>query len=258
MIIVGQEHIKNEMNILLKEIISGKNYNIILRAPSGYGKTSFLLVAMYNLGWSNCHYFLGSDLNDTYIPRDRRFFFIDEAHLYKEPENIYPLMDSGNFSFFIATNEGGLVEPLLNRCINLIFSPYSNEEIKEMIGIYLSQFNLDNALIERIASFSDNPRRIKKLCDRFQYIFRNVFVPKSNDDLTKLLEKINIDEDGFNSLEKRYLNYLEKMGRASLSTISVATGIHRDMILTEIEPHLLYKNLIKISSRGREYIWQPS
>jgi len=253
MLIIGQEKVKTELNFIIKEIEKGGNFNIALRAPSGYGKTSFLFICMNYLSWNNCFYTLGDTLDNEFsVDLQKRFIFIDEAHLIKNPEFLYPIMDSGNYSIFLATNEGALSEPLLNRCISLIFSSYSVEELEMMVKNYLRNFLLSPEIITKISSLYDNPRRIKKLCDRLSYIFRNLFVPISIPELDRILEVINIDESGLNPLERRYLSFIERIGRASLSTISLGTGIERNMVLTEIEPHLLYLGKIKITSRGRE------
>jgi Holliday junction resolvasome RuvABC ATP-dependent DNA helicase subunit len=55
-----------------------------------------------------------------------------------------------------------------------------------------------------------------------------------------------------NSMEREYLAFLERVRTASLTTLTSSLGINRETIQTEIEPQLLYKGRIKITSKGRE------
>jgi Holliday junction resolvasome RuvABC ATP-dependent DNA helicase subunit len=66
-----------------------------------------------------------------------------------------------------------------------------------------------------------------------------------------LLRNVLQIEDGLNPLHRRYLEYLTKVRRASLDSIIFATRIDRKTILREVEPVLISRNLIMITSKGR-------
>jgi len=61
-------------------------------------------------------------------------------------------------------------------------------------------------------------------------------------------------ENGIGPLEKRYLDYMRVTTRSSLQNLCYALHVDKATIQREIEPILLVKNLIRISSKGRELI----
>ena len=253
----GQNKIIKELGFLLKEVDNGSNYNILFRAPSGYGKSMLGLSILNHVGLSNSRYYIpDKDGEINYIDYDKRFHFMDEIHTFSTPELLYPMMDSNNFTIILATNESGILkEPLTNRCIQFIFEEYAEGEMIELVEDILQEYNLRKELIEAIArGVKGNPRVAKKVCERLNYVFRNYLVPKSIEDLTKILEEIlSISEGGLNQLDKHYLEILEKLGgRASLDTLINSTRFDKGTILREIEPFLIYKGMVRISSRGRE------
>jgi Holliday junction DNA helicase RuvB len=255
----GQTIIINEINLMLDAMIEeGENYNILLRAPSGHGKTTLALYCMSALGVENCAYYLpnneGNNLSPLFNDR-KRIHTIDETHELKNPEFLYPLLDSGEYSFFILSNESGtLKEPLRNRCIPFIFHPYSIEEISQIIIGSLENFTIPEEFTIEIANRSrGNPRIAKKICERLGYVFRFYDIPESLESLKTILEDVlYIKEKGLTRFDEIYLEYLGKVGgRASLISLISGTGIDRTTILTEVEPLLLYQGFVEITSRGR-------
>ena len=76
--------------------------NILMRGPSGWGKTRMSFMICNYLTGGNFEYCLGDKLlfTDTV-----RVHFIDEVHLLEHPETIYPKMDSNKYVIVIATND---------------------------------------------------------------------------------------------------------------------------------------------------------
>lgn len=258
---IWQQKIKEEINYLLHDIKeNNRNYNILLRAPSGYGKTTAGLLILTSLGLKDSEYLLpimeDGQLNQLNL--EKRFHFVDEAHLLKEPEFLYPIMDSGNYTFIFATNESGtLKEPLRNRCIQFIFSKYTFKELKLIVKSNLSKHPLPEEMIEIIAKrVKGNPRIAKIICARLEYVFSSVGVPDNIDELIYILENIlQIDENGITELDRIYLNYLKSCGGlAGVNTLINGTHIDKETIMEEIEPNLLNLGLIQITSRGRKYV----
>lgn len=253
---MGQEKLKTELNYLCDDIEKGNHHNILFRAPSGYGKTILSFVIANNLIWDNCYYQLPNEYG-VYVDATKKLNIIDEVHTLKVPEMIYPDLDSKKTSFILCSNESGILkEPIRNRCIQFIFEPYTEINMKQIIENGLFQFNLPNIMITEIASRCKLvPRNAKVLCERLTYTFSNRGIPKSIEEMKDILENIlQIKSGGLTNLDLRYINYMERVGRSSLQNICNSIGADKETVMTEIEPFLLYKNLIRITSRGREYV----
>lgn len=247
---IGQKKIIKELNLLLNFIKKGNNANILFRAPSGYGKTTLGLICLHLL--KNSRYYLGDEFF-THFDKKKQVHFIDEIHLIKNPEPLYPLMDKGEFTFIFATNESGsLKEPLKNRCVQFVFENYTENELK-MIAKDSLKGNFSDKILEYIIKKGmGNPRIIKSICFRINYIVDTVIKNENEDELLYLINNtLNLGEEKQINI---YLSFLEKMKRASLTTIIASTKLDKDTIIYEIEPTLIRQNKLRITSRGREII----
>ena len=257
---IGQERILREIALITDDINAGNNHNILFRAQSGYGKTHLGLSILLFLGSERGTYYLpssdGVELNPPFM-EDKLIHLVDEVHTYKNQEQLYPLMDSGRFSFILMSNETGqLREPLINRCIQFNFEPYTAENINQIVELKLNKYNLDRLLIEQIGSKCSTPREVKILCERLMIIFNNYLLPDSPQELERILEEImGISQEGLTTLELDYLNLLTRLGgQASLNTLSYGLRLDKATIMRDVEPKLIYLNKITISSRGRQLI----
>jgi Holliday junction resolvasome RuvABC ATP-dependent DNA helicase subunit len=249
MIFIGQENIKTELNYILSDIRNGINHNILFRAPSGYGKTRLGFLCMVSLGGlTECDYCIPKD-GMIFFNEKKRIHFIDEVHTLANPEEIYPYLDSEKFTFFLMSNESGsLKEPLRRRCIQLIFSKYTDEELARIVDLYLP--NSPEILIKNLIGFS--PGEIKVICDRLSIISRNGNIQLNEENSLNLLNNILNIKDGLTNLEEVYMNYLRTVKISSLNNIIGSTHLDKETVLFEIEPRLLYNGLISITSRGRK------
>jgi Holliday junction DNA helicase RuvB len=253
--IIGQRNLLVEMERILRDIIErDRNHNIILIGGSGMGKSHIIKIVANILGVRNCLSYYSDRFNR--IDDDIRFHIIDEVHMLQIPEVLYPLMDSNNYTFILATNEyGGIKEPLLNRCITLPLESYNINDMLEMAKLYLSKegFYLGEKMNDSIAAVSrDNPRRLIEIVIRLSLIFRDIGTPNTVDELDYLLMSLGVDKNtGMTYWDKEYLKFLKKVSTASLSTISSVLGIDKSFILKYIEPYLLKNGYIQITSRGR-------
>jgi Holliday junction resolvasome RuvABC ATP-dependent DNA helicase subunit len=254
---IGQNTIITELKYLLADIERGNNFNILLRAPSGFGKTTLGLICLNRLGLSNSYYYVPNEEGNINMEviKNRRFHFIDEVHTLKTPEPLYQYLDSGEYTFFLASNESGsLKEPLINRCIPFIFEGYTDDELYYITQRYLNNPLLPNSFILEISRrCKRNPRIIKITCTRINYIIKNYRINSDKDYITILDNVLQIKNGGLNRHDEIYLDFLKRIGgHASLNVISSGTGLDKNLILSEVEPGLIYLGLIKITSKGRE------
>lgn len=254
MIFIGQKKIIKELFILQEQITNGKNYNLAFFAPAGYGKTVLAFWLIHKWGLNNTDLNIPERKGEIELNLDKRFIFVDEVHLVENPEIMYYPMESGKHTFIIATNNSQLLpDALVSRCIPFYFSPYSDTEIFQIVKQYLNMFHLPEVYYSTISSRVKTPRQIKLLCQRVEAVFRVDGIPSDSEKLDEILTTLlDVDAEGLTSQDYMYLDFLSRVGRASISSISGATRLSRDLILSEIEPRLLYLGKIKITSRGRE------
>jgi Holliday junction resolvasome RuvABC ATP-dependent DNA helicase subunit len=252
----GQEFIIKELNIILENLKREHSHiNLLFRAPSGCGKTTVGLICIQYLGLDDFAYYIPDSSGMIKFREDKWIHFIDEIHALKHPEILYPYMDSNKYIFLLTSNVSGkLSEPLKDRCIQLVFQPYSVHEMSLIIKSMLKDFTLSEEMYIEIAKRCRNtPRVAKIICERLTHTFKSYLLPRNITELNHILKDIlNIREDGINEMDQIYLDYLGKVRNSSLKNIIYGTGLDKETIITEIEPQLLRLNLIKITSRGRE------
>jgi hypothetical protein len=250
---IGQTRIWSELEIILPELRStGNNTSFLLRAPSGYGKTIMSFKMANYLDPNNYYYLLPNNDGIINLNLNKRVYIIDEAQTCSNQEIFYPLIDSGRYIFIFTTNEAGeLREPLQNRCINYIFSEYNDDELREMVDIYLVDKPVGFNYYPYFTNYSRCPRVLNRLCQRLGYIFRNRGIPHSELEFRSIFENVLNIRDGLDEQQLRYIRFLLTTRSASLDLISTMIGVDKASIKRDIEPSLIYKNLITITSRGR-------
>lgn len=252
----GQKHLFLEIPKLVEAISKGDNVNIMLKAQSGYGKTTlgksivgYIQQAVPGIG---ARYYLPDKEGAIEFDPTVRIHFIDEVHKLKDPELIYDLLDSKKFVFILATNKfGGLEEALENRCISLIFKDYVNTELMDITKHYLT-IQVDSDTIETIIESCNHvPREISKICERINIYFKGE--SPSEDQVKECIRTVFGINDGLNPLHEKYLVFLKRVGLAGLDTIAYGLRLDRDIVKREIEPTLINKGLITITRSGRKY-----
>jgi Holliday junction DNA helicase RuvB len=252
----GQEKIRKELNYILARAQSGMNMNILLSAPSGYGKTTLGTYIMSEIDPK------GRDSNLSTTPdfnfhTGKRIHLVDEAHDLPDMEALYEKLDSHKYFMIVATNQmGNLLEPLVNRCLPLIFDKYNLDNIISIVKDRLSQFIIKDSILENIAiKAKGNPRVAEGISDRLGNIFYVDGVPEDIDILDNIfMDVLNIDKYGLNSQDRSYLEVLKKFGKVSLDLISSLTHLNTATITKFIEPDLIMAGRVKITAKGREYV----
>jgi Holliday junction resolvasome RuvABC ATP-dependent DNA helicase subunit len=258
MYFIGQIPIMNQLSYILPHLKENKDagMNILMRGPSGWGKTKLSFMVCNFITGGDFEYCLGDKL--LFNP-EVRVHFIDEVHLLEHPETLYPAMDAGNYIIVMATNDVALIpEALTNRCTVFIFDQYTNPQLRAIADAFVMVKLPDSFMDYIIESGAGNPRIIKSIVSRLNIVLtRN---PRIVDGMSlenfKLLLKDTFGiEDGMDVMCKRYIEALENVGgTASIETLSSYIHIDKSTMKFYIEPILLYKNRIKITSKGRSLI----
>lgn len=246
----GQRHIINQLKLILPQMYEQHlPGNFLLRGRSGYGKTK--------LAFSMAQYLAGHDfsfcMGDNF-KLDRRFWvqIVDEVHLMKDPEPLYPLLDRGEFVFILCTNDQApLKEPLINRCTDFHFTEYDENDLVEIV-LDLLTVGREQALAI-VKAGGGNPRLITKLCQRLKLLsMGNTTILR---DIEATLREVIGVEDGLDIAARDYLRVLSQLGgRASLPTICSMLHLDEATVRAQVEPVLLWNKKIQITSRGREVL----
>ncbi len=255
---INQKHIVTEIAEYIPAIIGGTNLNLLFRGPSGYGKTHLSFnycLTIANETKDKYEYLLPNDSGLVNIDERKRIHIVDEVHLLKEPERLYPVMDNKKNLFIFASNEAGeLKEPFVNRCIGFNFVAYGKEELCEIIDSFFSdnKLKLPQNYLELIyENCNGTPRTAKLISQRLLMIIQNKGVP-SYEELQRIIYDVFQIKDGLDYRHKVYMDFIRKAGLASLDLISYATKLDKATIKRDIEPVLINKDLIKITGRGRK------
>jgi Holliday junction resolvasome RuvABC ATP-dependent DNA helicase subunit len=254
---IGQERLKKELEIYMEAMIH-ENLSLMIKGLSGYGKTFLSQIIFsyifYKTETSFYYYLCEKDLDE--IETDIRNLFLDEVHVIKEPEFLYPTLDSGKHNIVLATNEYyNLKEPLINRCIGLQIEEYTEENLAEISSRFFWKKNMEipDEFAFRIAKVSRFPRETLSISKRLYIIFRSRGMPNSLENLNNIIKNtLGIDEKGNISLVDNYIQTLKSLGgQASITTLQNVLHLPKQVILAEIEPALLKRGIINISSKGR-------
>lgn len=257
-LMVGQTRIKKELSYLIPPMRDGIGMNILLRGPSGYGKTHLAKIVAIMASGGDCNRCtLYSHYSPDFILEEKELRYVnilDEIHKLDSPEFLYHFMDKEERCFILCTNEyGELKEPLQNRCLSFNFEEYSLEDSKELIKRIFKkkEIYLSDSHVQIIAKNSrGNPREIHNICKKLFYIFKADGIP-NQDDLETIIETRLGIIGGLNRTDMRYLNFLREQRNASIETLARGLNVPKSYLLYEIEPFLLKQGMITISSKGR-------
>jgi Holliday junction DNA helicase RuvB len=262
---IGQENIKKELIAIQRAMLNereNENVNILLRGPAGCGKTYLARTFCEPFGYYKYtiakKVFIVNEEEALLFPRVQ---ILDEIHNMKDFEYLFQFLDSPRFSFIMCTTDFGVLpDALTSRCIQLTFSPYNEEEITAITLMYGREIGL--TINEETASLISarsrgSPRVAKNLTMRIKFIIDQGYYTMSLHGVKSAFNDIGVFHGGYTELDIRYLKTLQVSKNSSLSSLSRRLGIDEETIKNVIEPFLLDKNHIKISSKGRQFLsWQ--
>lgn len=241
--IVNQVNVRRQLIAYFSAIKLGGKINLLVYAPSGYGKTTIVnYIASSIVGVNNIEYVIGK------LPQGgKKVAIIDEAHVIKGFEPIYRMMDEGDTSVILMSNILEFPEAIHTRVIPVVFKHYNEYDIAK---IFLSRVKgPSKKFIASIAErFSLNPRITKNTAESLLYLYRK----RKLTELEVLSGLKTLGFGIFSPFTQRYVDYLVSVGRPiSLTTISGGIQLSEHMIKSEIEPFLLSRGYLEITSRGR-------
>lgn len=258
MFFIGQEHITYSLgDILYYTEKTKQGVSILFRGPSGYGKTELAKKCCNFLVGRKYQYSVGEKI---VFNEDIWVHLIDEVHLIDHPEILYPIIDSGKYVFIFCTNfDSVLPEALSNRCHNFTFVDYTEKNLIDIFRCH-SKLQINEPVINHIIDVAGrNPRIIVKTfiktLEMHFYKKEEQLAAMTDDQLIEHIDSLFGIKDGLDRVSRHYLETLEKLGgRSNINLIAASMKLDINTIKYSVEPALLYKKKIKISSRGRELL----
>lgn len=250
------------MHLIVSDLKSGKHLNLLFSGLAGTGKTYSAKMLASETG-KPFVYLTGSQgkqkITETLMNiKKNSIVLIDEIHNLPErvAEIIYPAIEYEELYLdgkkkkmdcvFIGTTTEPekLPKPLLDRFMRIEFE----EPDKDILEQILQKMSIPDKVIMKLLAFTQNIRTIKKI---LTYI--KLFGETNEDNLDKVFSIMKIDKYTYLSDDQqKYLDYLQKVDRASLRNLSLILRRSGNYILYEIEPELIKKGMIVITSKGRE------
>jgi Holliday junction DNA helicase RuvB len=262
--VIYEPSIKQTMKLIIEKAKYEK-INILFYGSAGTGKT-------YSAKMIACEtrrpfvYLTGSMakkkiLNFLLSAKKGSLVLIDEIHNIPEKvaEIIYPAIqdgelyldgkhkDVGHLMFVGTTTEPqDLPKPLRERFKQIEL----NEPDASMLKEILMKKGCTPQVAVNLLNFTHNLRILGSLLE-MMWLYGELD-EKSLSEVFKL-RKINIST-GLSHLQEQYLEILKNVGKMGLRTLALQLRKSEDYVKYEIEPDLIRKGLINITSRGRELI----
>lgn len=287
---LGQENIKSKLKVFIdsakKRDVSLDH--ILFYGPPGLGKTTLAQIIAEELG-SNIKATSApvierpGDLASILTTLgEKDILFIDEIHrlrtvveevLYSAMEDFFVDIKVGEgtsaksfrvklpkFTLIGATTRSGLLSTPLYDRFGIVerLEFYTNEELADIVKRTSKLLNIDvtdSAAISIASRSRGTPRIVNRLLRRvFDFATVSDVLVIDEEFASDSLEKLGVDKNGFEALDKLYLNTIIKNyngGPVGVDTISVSLSEQIETIEDVIEPYLIQSGFIKRTPKGR-------
>ncbi len=287
---IGQNKMKNNLEIFIESARTRKESldHVLLHGPPGLGKTTIASIIARELS-VNLRATSGPILSKagdvaailTNL-EENDVLFIDEIHrlniaveeiLYSAMEDyvIDILIGEGpaartvridlpKFTLIGATTRLGLLSnPLKDRFgIALRLEFYEPKELLEVVkrGARVINFPIaEEGAFEIACRSRGTPRIALRLLRRVRDFAIASKMTEIDSEIADIaLKTLGIDEDGLDSNDRRYINFINEHyagGPVGIETIAAGLSEHKDSIEETIEPYLIQQGFLQRTSRGR-------
>jgi Holliday junction DNA helicase RuvB len=161
-----------------------------------------------------------------------------------------------NISFiFCTTDKSQLSDAMESRLHPINIEEYSLEDKVEFVDAFLKSNNIlleNDTDYEFISKTSKNMRHLSKICDRIMdWCAANNKVVVTANNLLEIMEILGLDEYGCDENDRKYIGYVKLQEPVSLSNIGRFLSVPDEEVKSKIEPFLIRKGWITITSKGR-------
>lgn len=247
---IGQTEIKEELETILAS--SMPIPHILFYGGWGVGKTTLAKLFADRIGF--CCYNVATQ-KQLEFPDWASIYIIDEIHALSRPEKLYPLMEE-KLIIGCTTKIGSMDLPLRSRFVEFTFRDYTEDELKEVIQVAMKHYcELNDLTLNEIAKRSRGiPRSAINLAFRLVRFSEVNNIKTCPEMIDRVCTYYGIDENGLTIQDEKYLNVLKTLNRpVGLRTLSGMTGLDVNTITLVVEPFLMKKGLVSITTGGRIY-----
>ncbi len=260
--VIYDDYQKEIMELVIQKMKKGTKINLLFSGHQGTGKT--LSSKMLSVETSKPFVYLNGNESKQKIKKvllnakDGSIVLIDEIHGLRESvaEIIYPAIQDGEIYedgvrkkldlIFVATTTEPekLPKPLLDRFKRIEFDELNGVKLKELLVKRMNE-----KMADYILNYTHNFRVINDLIETIK-----LYGELNEKNLVKVfrLRKINL-YSGLSELQEEYIDLLKKREKPiGLRLICLYLRKSEDYIKLEVEPDLIRKEMIIITSRGRE------
>jgi Holliday junction resolvasome RuvABC ATP-dependent DNA helicase subunit len=289
--LIGQQAVKKKLSFYLDAFHKTSQSPFLLMAGAkGLGKTEFAKAFAQNLCNKDGDKRAFLELNCSTIKNNEQFFeqifmpiiadnevtiLFDECHALPKDLTMAFLTifnaeansrknfewNGQNFEFnfkqqtfiFATTETDKIFPPLKDRLTTIDFEAYNEEELSEIVKLCAPEVEIDDdCLVEVASTIRGNARSaVKRAKEIVLYCGAEEDYSFSLANFRDLSDKVGILPHGLTHTEKQILQFLKKVGEATLTGISARIGLSKTALQRDHELYLLNKNLMEIDGKRK-------